>query len=111
MRQAFKEEALIEIVGDSGDAGLAILEIRKLDPDVVILDIRMPGGGGMPVLEDLKRRTPDRIAIILTTFANKEYREAYLTAGADYFFDKTTDIVEMIDLLVKMASEEELVIG
>ena len=83
----------------------AITEIRRLDPQVVIIDIRMPGGGGLPVLKDLKARTPGRIAIILTSFPFPQYREAYLAAGADYFFDKTQDIQKLTDILVELAHQ------
>jgi DNA-binding NarL/FixJ family response regulator len=72
---------------------------------VVIIDIRMPGGGGLPVLKDLKARTPGRVAIILTSFPFPQYREAYLAAGADYFFDKTKDIPQMTDKLIELASK------
>ena len=83
------------------------MEIRKLDPQVTIIDIRMPGGGGLPVLQDIKARTPDRVAIILTSFPFPQYREAYLAAGADYFFDKTKDIQQMTDKLVELATKNE----
>jgi two-component system response regulator DevR len=76
----------------------AITEIRRLDPQVTIIDIRMPGGGGTARAQDLKARTPDRIAIILTSFPFPQYRQAYLAAGADYFFDKTKDIQQMTEI-------------
>ena len=83
----------------------AITEISRLGPQVAIIDIRMPGGGGLPVLKDSKARTPGRIAIILTSFSNLQYRKAYLTAGADYFFDKTQDIQKMTDLLAHLGAK------
>ena len=105
LKEALEEKGSIQVIGESGDAGQAILEIRKLDPQVVIIDIRMPGGGGLPVLKDLKARTPDRTAIVLTSFPFQQYRDAYLAAGADYFFDKTKDISQMTDKLFELASK------
>ncbi len=105
LKEALEEQGSIEVVGESGNAEQAIIEIRRLDPQVVIIDIRMPGGGGLPVLKDLKARTPGRIAIILTSFPFPQYRETYLAAGADYFFDKTKDIQQMTDKLVELASQ------
>ena len=107
LKEALEEQGSIEVVGESGDAEQAIQEIRRLDPQVSIMDIRMPGGGGLPVLKDLKARTPGRIAIILTSFPFPQYRQAYLAAGADYFFDKTQDIQKLTDLLVELAVEPE----
>ena len=107
LKEALEEKGSIQVVGESGDARQAIMEIRKLDPQVTIIDIRMPGGGGLPVLQDIKARTPDRVAIILTSFPFPQYREAYLAAGADYFFDKTKDIQQMTDKLVELATKNE----
>jgi two-component system response regulator DevR len=105
LKEALEEKGCIEMVGESGNTEQAITEIRQMDPQVVIIDIRMPGGGGMPILQDLKSRTPGRVAIILTSFPYPQYRQAYLEAGADYFFDKTQDMNKMIDTLVELASK------
>jgi DNA-binding NarL/FixJ family response regulator len=105
LKEAIEEQGSIQVVGESGDGEEAITEIRRLDPHVVIIDIRMPGGGGLPVLKDLKTRNPDRIAIILTSFPYPQYRQIYLEAGADYFFDKTKDIPQMTDTLVELAQK------
>ena len=107
LKEALEEQGSIKVVGESGNAEQAIAEIRRLDPQVVIIDIRMPGGGGLPVLKDLKARNLGRIAIILTSFPFPQYREAYLAAGADYFFDKTKDIPQMTDMLVELASKSK----
>jgi DNA-binding NarL/FixJ family response regulator len=107
LKESFEELGSIEVIGESGNAEQAIAEIRRLDPQVVIIDIRMPGGGGLPILKDLKARTPSRSAIILTSFPYPQYREAYLAAGADYFFDKTQDIQKLADVLVELASKNE----
>jgi len=108
LKEALEEQRSIKVIGESGEAGLAITEIRRLDPQVTIIDIRMPGGGGLPVLKDLKARAPDQIAIILTSFPSPQYREVYLAAGADYFFDKTQDIQTLIDTLAKLARQPVL---
>ena len=108
LKEALEEQRSIKVIGESGEAGLAITEIRRLDPQVTIIDIRMPGGGGMPILMDSKARTPGRIAIILTSFPYPQYREAYQAAGADYFFDKTQDIQTLIDTLAKLTRQPVL---
>jgi DNA-binding NarL/FixJ family response regulator len=105
LKEALEDQGSITVVGESGNAEQAIPEIRRLDPQVVIIDIRMPGGGGLPLLKNLKARTPSRIAIILTSFPFPQHRETYLAAGADYFYDKTKDIPQMIDKLVELAQK------
>ena len=104
LKEALEEHGTIKIIGESGDAEQAITEIRQLDPQVVIIDIRMPGGGGLPVLKDIKAGKPDRTAVILTSFPYQQYREAFHAAGADYFFDKTQDIPKMLSMLTDLAN-------
>ena len=111
LKEALEETDSIKVVGESGDAVQAITEIRRLDPQVTIIDIRMPGGGGLPVLKDLKSRTPNRIAFILTSFPFPQYREVSLSAGADYFFDKTKDIQQMTEILLALASGDGVILA
>ncbi len=106
LREALEEIDSIEVIGESGNAVQAIADMRRLDPHAAIIDIRMPDGGGLPVLQDLKSRHPERVAIVLTSFPYPQYRQTFLAAGADYFFDKSQDIQKMIDLLVELASKE-----
>ena len=106
LKELLTEKGDIDVVGASGDAEQAIPAIRRLNPDVVILDIRMPGGGGMPILKDIKSTSPGRVVIVLTSYPQPQYREAYLTAGADYFFDKTRDIGKMTETLAELARQQ-----
>jgi len=99
LKEMVQENKSITLMGESEDAVQAITALQQLKPDVVILDIHMPGGGGMRVLKDIKRMNTGTIAIIFTAFAFAQYRQAYLGAGADYFFDKTHDVQKMIDTL------------
>jgi len=105
LKELLMEKGDINVVGTAGDARQAILDIRRLKPDVVILDIRMPGGGGMPVLKDIKVTSPDRVVIVFTSHPYPQYRQAYLTAGADYFFDKTREIQKMTGVLAGLARQ------
>ena len=103
--EMLRENKSIHLMGESGDAEQTIIALRDLRPDVVILDIHMPKGEGMRVLKDLKTIDPARIAIIFTAFPYPEYRQAYLTAGADFFFDKTKDFQKMANVLAELAEK------
>jgi DNA-binding NarL/FixJ family response regulator len=105
LKEVLRETGSIEVIGESGDAEEAMQAIQRLDPDVAILDIPMPGGGGLPVLTDIKAREPSQVVIILTAYPVPQYREKFLAAGADYFFDKTRDIPRMRDVLVELAQQ------
>ena len=103
--EMLKENKSIQVIGEAADAEQAMSALRDLKPDVVILDIHMPKGEGMRVLKDIKTMDPERIAIIFTAFPYPQYRQAYLTAGADYFFDKTKDFQKMADVLDELAEK------
>jgi DNA-binding NarL/FixJ family response regulator len=81
----------VELVGQAKDAQEALEAVRRLRPDVVILDIRMPGGNGITALEAVKADEVAPVVIMLTAFPYPQYRNKCLKAGADYFFDKATE--------------------
>jgi DNA-binding NarL/FixJ family response regulator len=92
----------LELVGQSGNAPKAIEDIRRLRPDVAILDIRLPGGSGIHVLEAAKQGDAPPLVIMLTAFAYPQYRARCLEAGADYFFDKTTEYEDVFRVLEQL---------
>ena len=84
----------IEVVGDAGTGEAAIAAVRRLRPDVVLMDIRMPEMDGLEATRRLLAAEPRTVAgdpvrvIILTTFDLDEYVYAALTAGASGFLLK-----------------------
>jgi DNA-binding NarL/FixJ family response regulator len=95
----------IEIIGQAKNAQEGINAIRKLKPDAVILDIRMPGGNGIEVLENIKKNGSSPTIIILTNYPYPQYRKKCMEAGADYFFDKSTEFHKIIEVLKKLIQE------
>ena len=95
------ELAEIEIVGQAGTVSEAISAIRALQPDVVILDIRMPGGSGIDVLQAVKQAEAAPIVIILTNYPYPAYRQKCLQAGADFFLDKSTEFDQISTLFAQ----------
>jgi DNA-binding NarL/FixJ family response regulator len=85
------ELAGIEIVGQAENVTEAIGAVRKLRPDVIILDIWMPGGSGIDVLRQIKQGGAGPMVIILTNYPFPEYRQRCLNAGANFFLDKSTE--------------------
>ena len=89
----------VEIVGQAENAGEAIVFIEVLKPDVVILDIRMAGGGGIEVLKKIKQKKIEIVKIILTNYPNSQYKKKCFELGADYFFDKSTEFNKITGVL------------
>lgn len=81
----------VEIVGQAETVSDTIDAIQKVSPDVVILDIHMPDGSGIDVLQSIKQADPAPIVIVLTNYPYPVYRQKCLEAGADVFLDKSTE--------------------
>ncbi|MGC9336369.1 MAG: response regulator [Anaerolineae bacterium] len=81
----------VDVVGQAEDVPGSLAAIRQTRPHAVILDIRMPGGNGIKVLREVKKMTPAPQVIMLTNFAHPQYRKKCEEAGADFFFDKSTE--------------------
>src|SRR5262245_61885063 len=87
----FSELPGVTVVGQAATAYDAIAAIPPLKPDVVVLDISLPGGNGLQVLQAIKRVAPSPLVIMLTNFAHEQYRRRCLQLGADHFFDKSRE--------------------
>jgi DNA-binding NarL/FixJ family response regulator len=89
----------LEIVGQVDNVADAVLEIRKTKPDVVTLDIRMPGGSGIEVLESLKKHPSPPIVIMLSNYNFPQFRKKCLQSGARFYFDKSTEFHRVAEVL------------
>ncbi|WP_222106265.1 response regulator transcription factor [Catellatospora sichuanensis] len=98
------------VVGEAGDGAQAVEEVRRTRPDVVLMDIRMPGVDGLEAIRRIAA-DPDLAAVrilILTTFDQDDYAIAGLTAGASGFMLKTTDPAQLLHGIRVVAGGEEL---
>lgn len=84
----------------------AIEGIRELRPDVVLLDLNMPGGGGIEVLESIPTSGCDPLVIMMTFECDPLIRRRCRSLGAHHFFDKGDDPQAIIDLLARLASRK-----
>ncbi|HDZ28166.1 hypothetical protein LCGC14_0688620 [marine sediment metagenome] len=98
----------IEIIGQAENAQNAINSIRILKPDVTILDIRMPGGNGFEVLENIKKDKWHPLMIVLTSYPYPQYKKKCLDSGADFFFDKSSEFQKVIEVLKKFIKESNV---
>ena len=92
----------VEVVGQAGDVIEARYLATRLKPDVAILDLRMPNGSGADVLSDLKKLEPAPRVIMFTNYPHPENRKKCIDQGADYFFDKSTEIKKVLSVVQSM---------
>ena len=89
----------LDLVGYATNVADGILEIRRAKPDVVILDIRMPDGSGMEVLETLRKHPAPPIVIMLSNYNYPQFRRKCLRSGARFYFDKSSEFHRVAEVL------------
>ncbi len=97
-----------QVIGEADMAFDAIYAIRRLKPSVVVLDIAMPGGSGIEVLEAIRREAHRPTVIMLTNFSQERYRERCLELGADHFLDKLSQIDRLPGVIAHLGELAEV---
>jgi DNA-binding NarL/FixJ family response regulator len=101
-------EPEIEIVGEASTGRQAVERARRLGPDVVLMDVRMPDLDGIQATAELARAVPDTKVLILTTFEQDDYVFRALRAGASGFLLKRTRPEELIAAVHTVAAGDSL---
>jgi len=86
----------VEVAGEAADGGIGIHMCRTLAPDVVLMDVRMPGTDGITATRRIVEECPQSRVIVLTTFDLDEYAFAALRAGASGFLLKDVGPSELL---------------
>jgi DNA-binding NarL/FixJ family response regulator len=94
----------IEIVGLSGEFQESNEEIKKLKPDILILDIRIIGGSGIELLDDVKDLLPSMSVIVFTNYQYPQYKKKCMDLGAKYFLDKSKDFDKISRIVSQLVS-------
>jgi len=109
VRSLLELSADIEVIGEAVDGAHAIELIPKLKPDVVLLDMRMPGQSGLDVLTALKARGELPPTIILTTFDDDQLVLAGVKAGARGYLLKDVSLEQLVNAVKTVADGGSLV--
>jgi len=96
----------IDVIGTADNAENGIAGIARERPDVAILDIRMPSGNGISVLEAVKSSDNPPTVIMLTNYPYPQYRKKCMEVGADYFFDKSSEFYRVNEVLTGLVGSQ-----
>ena len=99
----------LEVVGEAGDGLAALSQVVALRPDVVLMDVRMPGMNGIEATERIVAAHPDVRVLMLTTFDLDEYAFAALRAGASGFLLKDARPAELVGAIRAVATGDAVV--
>ena len=86
----------LKVVGEAADGDEALRKARELSPDVVLMDISMPGMNGLDVTEILRKEAPNMKVLILSVHSNKEYIFRVIQAGAHGYVSKEAPPEEVV---------------
>jgi two-component system, NarL family, response regulator DevR len=108
LRTLIERHATLQVVGEAGAAREAIEQVGRLQPDVVVLDIRLPGSSGVDACREIKERWPEVRVIILTSFPDDDVLFDAIAAGADGYVLKQVGSDELITALQRVGRGESL---
>ncbi|CAN5793442.1 response regulator transcription factor [soil metagenome] len=98
----------IDVVGEAGSAEEAVRRSGMDEPDVVVMDVRMPDASGIEACRDIRAAFPDIRVLMLTSYADEEALMASIMAGASGYVLKRVKGTELIDDIRRVAAGESL---
>jgi DNA-binding NarL/FixJ family response regulator len=104
LRQLLEAAGDFEVVGDAADAAGAIQLARKVDFDVAVLDVSMPGRSGMDLIKQIRAERPRARIMMLTMHEQHEYAVRAIRAGASGYLTKDSAARELTSALRKVAA-------
>ena len=99
------ESPRLHVIGEACDGVEAILAFQRFRPDAVVLDIQLPGIGGLEVLRRIKSIMPRCVVVMLTNFRQGPFEEASRAAGADAYFHKASEFERVSEFLLTTTSK------
>lgn len=98
----------IDVVGEATTGEQAVAMAVELNPDVVLLDIRMPGNDGLNALGRIKLDRPQMPIVVLSTYDNPTYVARAVALGANGYLMKTATQTEVVDAVKRVSSGENI---
>ena len=99
VRLALEEDGGIKVVGEAGEATTAVREIEELQPDVVLLDLAMPGMDGLEALPLVREAAPDVCVIVFSGFIASQLAELSRALGAQHYVEKGEELENLRELV------------
>jgi two-component system nitrate/nitrite response regulator NarL len=104
LRGALADQPRFAIVGEAQDSAEAIRQAHSLKPDIVLMDLHMPGGGGVDATRVLRTELPDVQVVVVTASEDEDDLIAALRAGARGYFLKSASLEQLIQSLETIAT-------
>lgn len=103
LRHLLELTGRVAVAGEAADGWEAVRQAAALNPDIVLMDLEMPGLDGFEATRQIKARRLARAVIVFTVYGDADSREKALAAGADAFVVKGADLSELLALFEQLA--------
>jgi len=103
LRNLVNDEPDLRVVSEAGSCAEAVREAKGTHPDVIVLDLRLPDGSGVEIIDPLKLAAPRAKVLVLTSFADDTLLLAALKAGADGYLLKDVAEADLIGAIREVA--------
>jgi DNA-binding NarL/FixJ family response regulator len=105
VRALLERQPGLEVVGEAGDGKQAVSMVRQVRPDVVLMDVNLPGGlGGFEATEAILADFPETHVIFLTQYEDREYIQRALQVGAHGFLPKRAVAEQLVEAIERVCS-------
>jgi DNA-binding NarL/FixJ family response regulator len=108
LRTLFSEAGGFEVVGEAGTMAEAISKARELDPDVILMDVRLPDGSGVEACREIRTQRPQTCVLFLTSYADDAAVLATILAGAQGFLLKEVGSDELLRAVRTVAGGQSI---
>ena len=108
VRALIERQPDMEVVGEASTVAEAVSQAKQLAPDVVVLDIRLPGGNGMEACQQIKADRPETRVIMLTSYPDEQVLFDAIASGADGYVLKRIGSDDLIRALEQVGRGESL---
>ncbi|MCH8009456.1 MAG: response regulator transcription factor [Chloroflexi bacterium] len=108
LRSLLRRRQELAVVGEADSVASAIEEARKTEPDVVIMDVRLPDGSGVEACREIRSERPETKVLMLTSYADEEAVFASIMAGAIGYLLKQTSTKTLIEAIDRAMRGESL---
>jgi signal transduction histidine kinase len=97
-------------IGTAGDGDVGLQRVREMKPDLVLVDLKLPGKGGMEVLEEIKDFDPNTICIVITGYASIESAVQAVKSGAYDYLPKPFSLDQLVGVAKRGLEKRQLVL-
>ncbi|MFC1867810.1 response regulator transcription factor [Thermodesulfobacteriota bacterium] len=106
LMDSLKQQFPLFAIDEARDGKEAIVKTGTFLPDLIFMDIRLPGASGLELTKEIKFANPEVIIVIITSYDLSEYKEKATSSGASFFLPKISLTEEKITEIVKRFSSE-----